>query len=366
MSDSPPVRVLLVDDEQSAFLMTQAMLSTLKHFPTEITWAATYDTALERLIGGEPDVALVDYFLGDRTGLDLLAEVRDRAIRIPMIMLTGKGNRAVDVEAMETGAADYLEKGRIEPATLERAIRYAVERSRVDDELRASEERLRGMFDHLPLGLYRCSPTGEFVDANPALVRILGYPSPRLLQQRYARSFYISEEDRDAFLERLESDGELRGFESTVIDAAGRPIRLRQSARAHRAPTGEIEYIEGAIEPARGGTAGAEKTASRYRTLVGTLGLPLLRLDPQGRILDVSPAFAARAGTRLDDWIARSIDELVGTDAAAAVAEAADDPAVAAPPYTWKFGEEHEVRVRLAAVPDGVGEAEEILVVLAE
>jgi PAS domain S-box-containing protein len=346
--------------------MTQAMLSTLRHFPTELTWTPTFDKALEKLLEGEQDVALVDYFLGDRTGLDLLAEVRDRAIRIPMIMLTGKGSRSVDVEAMETGAADYLEKGKIEPATLERAIRYAVEHSRVDEALRASEERLRGMFDHLPLGLYRCAPNGDFVDANPALVRMLGYPSPRLLRERYARSFYVAAENLDDFLWTLESDGELRGFETTILDAAGRPLRLRHTARAHRSPTGDLEYIEGAVEPAWGGNAGAERSASRYRTLVGTLGLPLMRLDPGGRILDISPAFASRVGARPGDLITRSIEEVVGTDAAAAAAEAADDPAVASPPVSWRFGDDHEIRVRLAAVPDGIGEAEEILVVLAD
>lgn len=103
-----------------------------------------------------------------------------------MIMLTGRGNLHVDVGAMKAGASDYLVKGKVDPDLLERLIRYGRERVRAEEALRDSEERHRGMFDHLPIGLYRTSPEGEFLDANPALVRILGYPDPKALQERYA------------------------------------------------------------------------------------------------------------------------------------------------------------------------------------
>ena len=307
----------------------------------------------------------MDYFLENRTGLDLLAEARDRAIRVPMIMLTGKGSRDVDLQAMETGASDYLVKGKIEPEALERSIRYAVERARAAEALRDSEERHRGMFDHLPLGLYRCAQDGTFVDANPALVRMLGYPSPTVLKERYATSFYLSPSDRERFLATLSAEGELRGFESIILDTAGRPLRVRHTARAHRDGQGAIEYIEGAVEGSAGGGAGAEKAAGRYRTLVDTLGLPLMRLDVQGRVLDASPAFGSRVGQRADDWIARSIDEIAGPESRSDVQAAAADPAVATARTTWRIGGD-EIEVRLAAVPDGVGEAEEVLVLPAE
>ena len=64
---------------------------------------------------GDHDVYFLDYFLEDRTGLDLLKQARDRGITAPIILLTGRGSRAVDMEAMELGASDYLVKGLIDP-----------------------------------------------------------------------------------------------------------------------------------------------------------------------------------------------------------------------------------------------------------
>ena len=45
------------------------------------------------------------------------------------------------------------------------------------------------MFDHLPIGVYRCTPQGDFIDANPALVRILGYPDPATLEKSYTTNY---------------------------------------------------------------------------------------------------------------------------------------------------------------------------------
>ncbi len=87
---------------------------------------------------------------------------------------------------MRAGAADYLVKGRIEPEDLERSIRYALDRVEALRALRESEERHRGMFDNLPIGVYRCTPNGGFLDANPALIRILGYPDIATLGGVYA------------------------------------------------------------------------------------------------------------------------------------------------------------------------------------
>jgi PleD family two-component response regulator len=57
-----------------------------------------------------------------------------------VIVLTGKGNRAVALEAMRAGAVDYLVKGQIDPFALELSIRYAIERKRLEQELREQRQ----------------------------------------------------------------------------------------------------------------------------------------------------------------------------------------------------------------------------------
>jgi FixJ family two-component response regulator len=135
--------ILLVDDDEDAFVLSRALLSEAAPARMQLEWAGSYREALEAMRRNQHDAYLVDYYLGAKTGLDLLREARAAGLDAPVIMLTGQGDREIDYEAMEAGAADYLSKGRIDGALLERSIRYAVEHFRVLRELRAAYERER-------------------------------------------------------------------------------------------------------------------------------------------------------------------------------------------------------------------------------
>ena len=103
---------------------------------------ATYDAALEAIACNQHDVYLVDYRLGEQDGLALLCKAIANGCKAPIIMLTGQGDHEVDIAAMKAGAADYLVKGQIDPPLLDRSIRYAIERKRVEERLQESNCRL--------------------------------------------------------------------------------------------------------------------------------------------------------------------------------------------------------------------------------
>jgi len=242
------IRALLIDDEESAFVMTRALLEQIERPTIELDWLATFEEGQEALARDDYDVYLVDHFLEERTGLDLLRGARRHQLQAPVIMLTGRGSHDVDLQAMGAGAADYLVKGRIEPEDLERSIRYALDRVESLRALRESEARHRGMFDNLPMGIYRCTPSGDFLDANPALIRILGYPERVTLESVYAPTFYVGSGETQAFKDRLEKSGVARGFETTLRSIDGRDVKVRNTARVHRSADGEAVYIEGILE----------------------------------------------------------------------------------------------------------------------
>src|SRR5437016_13426824 len=73
-----------------------------------------------------------------------------RGAGAPIILLTGQGNRQVDLQAMEAGAAEYLIKGELTPPLLERTVRYAIERKRAEETLRSREQSLRLFLERLP------------------------------------------------------------------------------------------------------------------------------------------------------------------------------------------------------------------------
>ncbi len=140
--DSKPIRVLLVDDDEEDYLVTWQLLSSVAGRKFHVDWVATYEAGLRSLMSGLHDVALLDYRLGPRCGLDLLREALQAGVRLPMILLTGQGDREVDLEAMQAGAADYVVKTWNNAAVLERAIRYSIAEKQAEDALREMRDQL--------------------------------------------------------------------------------------------------------------------------------------------------------------------------------------------------------------------------------
>lgn len=142
MNANVPVRVLLVEDDEDDYVLARVLLSEIPGRRFVLDWARTFEEGLARLCRNEHDVALVDYRLGAHNGVELLRAAADRGCEAPIILLTGSGQHQVDLEAMQAGAADYLVKTQLQPNSLERSLRYAIQRSRAAAQAAAEQVRL--------------------------------------------------------------------------------------------------------------------------------------------------------------------------------------------------------------------------------
>jgi serine phosphatase RsbU (regulator of sigma subunit) len=149
MEQRPAVHVCLVDDDEDYYVITRDLLAEIPTFSFKITWIDTYEKALGELACPLYDVFIFDYQLGPKNGIGLLREAIAKGVKTPVVMLTGQGDREIDVEAMKAGAADYLVKGKIDAAILERSLRYAIERFKTIEQLRSSRDALRSTAQQL-------------------------------------------------------------------------------------------------------------------------------------------------------------------------------------------------------------------------
>jgi len=171
-----PIRVLLVDDDEDDYVMTRELLSEAGTGAFQLDWVFDYEKAIEAIERREHAVYLLDYRLGERSGLDILRRAGGKSPQSPMILLTGQGDELVDIEAMKEGAADYLIKGQLTSDLLARSIRYAMERSRTSQSLRESEERYQRLVELSPDAII-VHTEGSIVFVNGAGVRLLAATS---------------------------------------------------------------------------------------------------------------------------------------------------------------------------------------------
>jgi len=132
------IRILLVDDDEDDYILTRDYFTDLGESRFELEWASTYEAGLAAIKNKQHHVYLLDYRLGERDGLELLQRAVALGISAPIILLTSQGDRDLDLQVMEMGASDYLNKSTLTSELLERSIRYALERVHTEEDLRES------------------------------------------------------------------------------------------------------------------------------------------------------------------------------------------------------------------------------------
>ncbi|MCX8159428.1 MAG: PAS domain S-box protein [Candidatus Saccharicenans sp.] len=127
--------------------------------------------------------------------------------------------------------------------------RNITELKKAEDKLRQSEREFRSLFENSTLGLYRTSPGGDILLANPTLVQMLGYESfEELAARNLEKDGFEPSYPRRMFVEKVEKEGEVRGLEAAWKRKDGSIIFVRESARAIRDESGKLLYYEGTVE----------------------------------------------------------------------------------------------------------------------
>jgi len=128
------IHILLVEDNAGDARLLLEMFSKERINSFELTHTLCMSDAIAHLAKGGVDIVLLDMGLPDGHGIDTVRRARAAAAGVPVIVLTGLDDEALAAEAMKEGAQDYLIKGQIENRALPRALRYAIERHRMQNE----------------------------------------------------------------------------------------------------------------------------------------------------------------------------------------------------------------------------------------
>jgi len=151
------------------------------------------------------------------------------------------------VRWVRTTGRPILSEGRF--AGMRGLLVDVTEAKRAEAALRVSEEQYRTLFENAALGIYRTTPDGRVLAANPAMVRMLGYDSfDELASRNLEKEGYEPEAPRERFKARIERDGRIEGLESVWTRKDGKRLHVRENAVAVRDDDGNVLLYEGTVE----------------------------------------------------------------------------------------------------------------------
>ena len=134
--------ILLIEDNPADVEMIRELLSDHKGSSFDIVCADRLSAAKPYFAEGGIDIILLDLGLPDSQGLDTLRRVRDHAGEVPIVVLTMLDNEETGLNALKEGAQDYLVKGQMNGPLIARSLRYAIERGRIEKELKKHRDSL--------------------------------------------------------------------------------------------------------------------------------------------------------------------------------------------------------------------------------
>ncbi|MEO7659084.1 MAG: PAS domain S-box protein, partial [Pyrinomonadaceae bacterium] len=201
------LRILNIEDSESdSALLTRHLKKAGYH----LTWERVQNARdLKAGLAAEVwDLILCDYSMPRFSAVAALKVLRESGLDIPFIIISGTIGEEIAVEALLSGANDYIPKGnlaRLVPA-IERELEQAVnrrEKRQAEEARRQSDERYRALFEYAPDGIIISGPDDYYIDANASMCQMLGYDHQELVGM-HAKDIVIRSEARE-----LDSEFEL-------------------------------------------------------------------------------------------------------------------------------------------------------------
>jgi PAS domain S-box-containing protein len=179
------------------------------------------------------------------------------------------------------------------------------EKEKAEKELIESEVRLSSLFNRVPIGLYRTDPDGQFIAANPALVKMLGYPSHKKLLNTNVKEIFVNPELRQKELDLLKEKGIIDNHVIQLYHFNGHIIYVQDKSVSIKDSDGKILYYEGSIEDIterKKAEKALKESEEKYRIVVENTYDWEYWLDPQDRFTFVSQSSERISGYKPEEF----------------------------------------------------------------
>lgn len=282
--DKRSLNILLIDDDDDDYVVVRDTLCEIDGLSVALSRVDNYSDGYAALQGGGHDLCLLDYQLGEKSGLDLLRALNGSAAA-PVILLTGQGSHKVDIEAMQAGAYDFLDKGRLDADTLERTIRYCIKHEH-DRRVLSNTNRALAALERCNEALSKCTDEHELVrEVCRVVVDIAGY---RMAWVGYA------EHDAEKTIRPVACEGYDEGYVDSIRAVWSDTERGRGPAGT-AVRTGQAVVVRSVEDDKRFRPWREEALKREYRSLVA------LPLSADGEVFGILSIFCGQKNAFYDE-----------------------------------------------------------------
>ncbi len=346
MSQTQPVTILYVDDEPALLELGKRFLELNQDW-TVLTCTSAPD-AIARLKIEQFDAIISDYQMPEMDGIGFLQHLRGEGNEIPFIIFTGKGREEVAIEALNSGADFYIQKGgdpKSQFAVLTSKVMYAIARKRNETALHESEERYRNVVEDMDEFICRFLPDGTIIFVNDAFCRHFGESRDELIGSRFRPTIHpddlgkvdslyagLTPENPSGILEQrvimpdgtilwqrwstrgfYDKNGDVREYQSVGRDITELMERDREQRRLNDELMAANEQLQAAEEELRHQldeiSAAQEeviRSEAAYRTIFEYTNTPTIIINEDTTIALANSAFEQLAGSPAEELRGRS------------------------------------------------------------
>ncbi|MEN6395403.1 MAG: PAS domain S-box protein [Methanoregula sp.] len=307
--------VLYVDDEPDLLEIGKLFLERSNDIAIDTVLSAK--DALDKARTGRYDAIISDYQMPEMDGISLLKRIRDGCgKKTPFILFTGRGREEVVIDALNNGADYYLQKGgnpRAQFAELRSMLIQAVERRKIEDELKKSEERYRNVVEDQTEAICRFKPDGTHVFANAAYSALVGKKKEELIGKKFIPN--IPTEDLAVtknYLQSLTPDNPKGCMTQRVIMADGSTRWVRCNDRAIFDDKGKVVEYQSVSRDITEQKKAEDALLDSQRTLqyiIDFMPDPMYAIDATGKVIVWNKAAEVLTGVPTGDMIGKSDHE---------------------------------------------------------
>jgi signal transduction histidine kinase len=288
--------ILLIDDDEEDYIITRDKLAEAQQGEFTLEWAPDFEAGQKALNEKYYDAVLLDYDLGEKTGLDFLRAARLDENQGPVILLTGQGSYELDLEAMKAGAADFLEKSEVTGLLLERAIRYSIESRTTQKAILKAKENLEDRVEERTRELLlKNQKLNEEIMERQRIEMELAEVQRRLIDNVEVQRLELAQDIHDGPLQDLYAiNMQMEIIRSSFDDEEHKKLvetaneKLKQVIHSLRTTTGELR-------PPTLAPFGLEKAIRSHAQQIQTAQPDLeinLDLTPDGKLIEERVRFA--------------------------------------------------------------------------